>query len=179
MVYACKNCNASFSLDEEYLACLVSCALAGSTDPDLVQRETVRTILRKRPRLRARLSASRIQNADGTVFVAERERINKVVIKLARGHAAFELNEPQFEEPASIAAIPLPSLTLEQQNAFETSPALSMWAEVGSRAMQRLIIGCDMDASGWITVQEGRYRFLASVGDQGYRSHGSQRVSSV
>ena len=83
-----------------------------------MQRETVRNILRKRPRLRARLSAARIQNADGTVFVAEMERINKVVIKLARGHATLELNEPQFEEPASMAAIPLPSLTPEQQNSF-------------------------------------------------------------
>jgi hypothetical protein len=156
----------SFSLDEEYLACLIECTLAGSTDPDLVKRENVRNILRKRPSLRTRLSAARIQNADDTVFMPEMERVNNVVLKLARGHAAFELNEPQFEEPASIAAVPLSSLPPAHQNAFETSPALSVWPEVGSRAMQRLFIGHDMDTAGWITVQEGRYRFLASIGDQ-------------
>ncbi len=35
------------------------------------------------------------------------------------------------------------------------------WPEVGSRAMQRMLIADDAYAGGWITVQDGRYRFLA------------------
>jgi hypothetical protein len=165
VVGACQPCNSSFSRDEEYLACLVDCTLSGSVDPARPQRETVRNILRNRPAIQARLAAAKAENPDGTLFLPEMERVHNVVLKLARGHAAFELNEPQFDDPDSIAAIPLISLGPEQREAFETSPAPAGWPEVGSRAMQRLIEGHDMDAGGWITVQEGRYRFLASTGD--------------
>jgi hypothetical protein len=34
-----------------------------------------------------------------------------------------------------------------------------------ARGEQRLLEGHDVDAHGWIVVQEGRYRFLASTGD--------------
>jgi hypothetical protein len=33
VVPACVACNTRFSPDEQYLACLVSCVVAGSTDP--------------------------------------------------------------------------------------------------------------------------------------------------
>ena len=95
----------------------------------------------------------------------EVERVHKVALKLARGHAAFELNEPQFEQPDSITAVPLLSLNPEARIAFEEiSPGDSVWPEVGSRALQRLVEGHDLDAYGWIVVQEGRYRFLSSAG---------------
>lgn len=169
VVGACQPCNSSFSRDEEYLACLIDCTLSGSTDPDSTPRETVRNILRKRPALQARLAAAKAENPDGTLFLPEMARVNNVVLKLARGHAAFELNEPQFDDPDSIAAVPLVSLRPQQRDAFETSPApasgLAGWPEVGSRAMQRLIEGHDMDAGGWITVQDHRYRFLVSTDD--------------
>src|SRR5688572_19214137 len=87
VVYACTDCNRSFSLDEEYLACLIECTLAGSTDPELVKRENIKNILRRNPSLRARLSAVRIRNADSTVFIPEMERVKNIVLKLARGHA--------------------------------------------------------------------------------------------
>lgn len=132
VVEACWTCNSSFSLDEEYVACLVECTLSGSADPDRVSREEVRRILLARPGLRARLSAARFENDEGTYFRAESDRINNVVLKLARGHAAFELNEPQFEAPTAITTIPLHSLDAAARAAFETPPALSVWREIGS-----------------------------------------------
>ena len=166
IVPACRQCNFSFATDEEYLACLVECTLAGSTDPDHVKRERIRDVLIKRPSLRVRLSAAKTENNDGTtLFMPEIERVNNVVLKLARGHAAYELNEPQFDEPASIAAVPLILLSHEQRDNFEASLASSFLPEAGSRAMQRLFEGHDMDESGWITVQKDRYRFLASIAD--------------
>src|SRR5262245_62097325 len=41
VVPACRRCNESFSLGEEYLACLVDCVMSGVADPDLVRRAKV------------------------------------------------------------------------------------------------------------------------------------------
>src|SRR3972149_4322214 len=54
IVPACSSCNAGFSADEEYLACFVSCVIAGSTDPEAMAREKTKRILKEKPLLRAR-----------------------------------------------------------------------------------------------------------------------------
>lgn len=38
---SCLDCNQSFSLDEEYLACLIECARAGSVEKDGSERPKV------------------------------------------------------------------------------------------------------------------------------------------
>jgi hypothetical protein len=103
----------------------------------------------------------------GTIFKIDQERINRVVLKLARGHAAYELSEPQYSEPTRIAFVPLPLLSKQARSEFEARPHCSElvgWPEVGSRAMQRLAAsvtaGFDFDG-GWVEVQAGRYRYLA------------------
>lgn len=165
VVPACDRCNQSFSKDEEYLACLIESVLSGSASPNDVQRENVKGILSKRPALAARLSQARREQAGQTIFEAEMERVRNVVLKLARGHAAYELNEPQFNEPTQVSIVPLAMMTDEQRKQFEDSPASSAWPEVGSRAMQRMVEGYPGGLPGWVVVQEGRYRYLAAIGD--------------
>lgn len=41
VVACCLDCNRSFSLDEEYVACFIECVIAGSTSPDAIQRERI------------------------------------------------------------------------------------------------------------------------------------------
>lgn len=163
IVAACDSCNQSFSSDEEYLACLLECVLCGSTDPQKMQRSNVQRMLTARPALRARIERARKQLPEGrTAFDAEQDRVCRVVLKLARGHCAYELNEPRQEEPASFMALPYSALTKDQAAHFETVPGgpIGVWPEVGSRAFQRLIIADDAYHMGWLTVQPGRYRFL-------------------
>ena len=38
---ACATCNEGFSKDEEYLACLLECVLAGDTDPQKIGRPSM------------------------------------------------------------------------------------------------------------------------------------------
>lgn len=44
-VPACQHCNESFSMDEEYIACLIECVLIGSANVDHIERQKVRRIL--------------------------------------------------------------------------------------------------------------------------------------
>lgn len=87
--------------------------------------------------------------------------MSRVVLKLARCHAAFELNEPQLHEPLHLEFKPLSVMTEVERAAFESGDdTLDVWPELGSRAMQRmLVVGTDAFTEGWLGVQEGNYRF--------------------
>jgi len=99
---------------------------------------------------------------DGISFAAAQARVENVVLKLARGHAAFELSEPQYHEPSYVMIGPLHLLTAEERQYFETPPEVSVWPEIGSRAMQRMVVVDDAVFSPeWIDVQPGQYRYLA------------------
>lgn len=164
VVPACRECNEGFSSDEQYTACLIDCALAGSASPTEVGREKIRRILAETPALGARLAAAR-QEVEGAVqFAVEPDRVRNVVLKLGRGHALFELNELHYGEPSELSIRPLPALSKDMRDRFEQLPAAAVWPEVGSRAMQRL--ACSLDFSPqWIVVQPGRYRYAAVAGN--------------
>jgi len=163
VVPACGQCNASFSADEQYLACLVSCVLAGSTDPEAVRRSSIKRTLRRSAPLRARIENARSIDGEQVVFSAEQERVNSVITKLAQGHALYELHEPRLEKPDIVWAVPLALLSEPDLLSFERPEIAEIWPEVGSRAMQRLIVGQAPDLP-WIVVQSGMYRYLASPG---------------
>jgi hypothetical protein len=160
---ACAACNAGFSLDEEYFACLIECARTGSIEA--VTRPKIQRILEQKPALAQRLKQARAITEDGgTIFSVEYERAKSVVIKLARGHAAFELSEPKHNDPSHIMIIPIHLLDAGARDHFENSPAPIVWPEVGSRAMQRMLVVDAKAHSDWIEVQEGQYRYLAVAG---------------
>ena len=84
-------------------------------------------------------------------------------MKLARGHAAYELSQPQLGEPIGLYIQPLESLAEVAKSEFERAGAgeLKAWPELGSRAFMR---ACGAyphtDTAGpWIIVQSGRYRY--------------------
>jgi hypothetical protein len=163
VIPACASCNRGFSLDEEYFACLVECARTGSVDT--VQRPKIRRILRDSPGLAARLTKARSAFDDGTIsFAAETQRARNVVLKLARGHAAYELNEQKVDEPSHVMFAPLHTLELQARDHFETLPETTLWPELGSRAMQRMVVsmaGPSVIGLDWIEVQQGQYRYFA------------------
>ena len=164
VVPACESCNAGFSLDEEYLACLVDCVRVGSVDVRAGHREKIRRILDRKPALVSMLARARDEANGRIAFAVETDRIRNVVLKLARGHAAYELNEPHVEEPLGLSFVPFELMDPEVRMTFESPPRPLIWPEVGSRAMQRLAVSFPA-GSDWIVAQPGRYRYLAAAGE--------------
>jgi hypothetical protein len=163
VVPACFECNNGFSADEEYLACLISCVIAGTTEPQDLGREKIRRILNFKPALKTRIEQSKSMSDGAAMFMPEWKRVRSVLLKLAKGHALYELHESCSEDPEHCVVLPLILMNDEQRNDFENPDTSSIWPEVGSRAMQRLVSGKDMSPSGWIVVQQGRYRYKASI----------------
>jgi len=165
VVPSCRACNTSFSLDEEYCAALIDCVTVGTSEPTSRHRAKVRRILEHQPALAAALQAARsVDPATGAIkFAPNVDRLRTVVLKLARGHAAFELHAVDDDEPSSVSIAPLALLDDPSREAFESPPVASLFPEVGSRAMTRMFEH-GVPSPSWIVVQSERYRFLASPG---------------
>lgn len=165
VVPSCPACNARFSPDEQYLACLISCVLAGSTDPAKIARPKIRRILSETPALRSHIEQSRVESGDRVIFYPEHERVSTIITKLAQGHALYELHEPHPEPPDSVQIVPFGLMSESERDVFESpiQDGICGWPEVGSRAMQRLVgVDCPPEYP-WLVVQDGIYRFHASV----------------
>ena len=163
VVEACESCNNGFSNDERYLACMLECVLAGTTDFNLVSRGKVSRTLEMRPDLATSIEASKTRDASGNlVWMPDEEKGRNVILKLARGHLAYEYSEPRLDAPESVSFVPMRLMPEERLRQFETVPDGWGWPEIGSRAFQRaLVVGKDgfLD-DGWQSIQLGRYRYL-------------------
>ncbi len=160
VVPSCLKCNNGFSLDEEYFACLIECIICGTTDLDKLSRERIVKVLKRKKKLKSRLDKAFISESGKTYFKIEAERFENVILKLAYGHAKFENSETQFEEPVHIAFVPIETLTQEEQDSFFASYEMQKMPEIGSRAMQNLIISEEgIPYNKWINVQDGIYQY--------------------
>ena len=170
---ACLPCNNGFSPDEEYVACLIECVICGTTDPSGLKRPTVVRALQKNRKLQKLIETGRRTTETGLIWDIDEARVRRVLLKQARGHIAFELNEPRLDEPDRIWCRPLVTMTPEQRERFEADDAedwsLAGWPEVGTRSMQRLlVVGDQAFQEPWLVVQEDRYRYRVDQ-DDGWR----------
>jgi hypothetical protein len=100
-----------------------------------------------------------------TTIAIEHERVKRVALKLGRGHAAYELAEPIRNEPTLVRITPIHMLSFDARDHFESPPTPAVWPELGSRAMQRMVVSDEaVFGPDWIQVQSGQYRYLAITG---------------
>ena len=174
VVGACHSCNQGFSKDEQYLVCLLESVLAGTTNPDKIRRQSVARAMKRAPALRSRIEATKSMYDGRIVFNPDENRVKNVMLKLARGHAAFELSQPCRQEPDHYWCGALESLTEEQREDFSAAHIQELYGEIGSRNMQRMFaaettlqseIGeqnaLQVVVNDWVAVQESYYRYLA------------------
>jgi hypothetical protein len=174
VVGACQKCNQGFSKDEQYLVCLLESVYAGSTDPDNIRRPSVARALKRSPKLRSRIEAARFIYQDQVVFIQEKDRVKNVMLKLAKGHAAYDLSQPCPEKPDYYWCGTLETLSEDERNTFGAAHIQSFFGEIGSRNLQRMLAAeimiqsksGEMDklqvvVNDWVDVQDGYYRYLA------------------
>jgi hypothetical protein len=166
-VTVCRACNAGFAADENYLLCVLHAVKAGSLYPDPNKYPEAATILRSNRQVVRSLMA----DPDGQLFLfkslkpftvyPDTQKVRRIILKNARGHAYHELGEPLLEEPDEVTFLPIERMTAEKRQVFEAvsgGAGFSGWPEVGSRMMVNLFDDKVM-VGGWITVESGRYRY--------------------
>lgn len=172
MVEVCRQCNAGFSSDEEYLIAFLGSVLTGSTRPGSVRFRTAAGILNRSPELKRRIDLS--QTVQGTLWDGaemlwrpELDRIERVVVKNARGHVLYEIGEPMSAQPSHVWSSPVSTMRTQEVAEFENIPSLSVWPEAGSRMFTRGVLTFDDHENGqgvyiddgWQDVQNGVYRY--------------------
>jgi hypothetical protein len=163
VVEVCMECNNGFSSDEQYFVAFLSAVMTGSTDPDSQYHPGAARLFKTKPLLRSRIEKSAqdllpLHGERVTVWEPERERVERVVLKNARGHAFFEYGEPMLEKPTHVWFVPLITLAPAERDAFENPPDSGGYPEVGSRMMTRVFTGKDLHGP-WVNVQDGVYRY--------------------
>ncbi|MCY4575407.1 MAG: hypothetical protein OXC55_02180 [Chloroflexi bacterium] len=164
-VPACLDCNSSFARDEEYSVAFLASVIGGTTKPDQGQFPAAARILGYSRGLRQRIEQSKRTQASlwgqpKASWLPEIDRIERVVVKNARGHAFLALGHPFLETPSSTTIVPLLVMHSERRREFEEGfLGVSAWPEVGSRLMQRIALS-DFGSAGWIEVQPDIYRYV-------------------
>lgn len=166
VVPACDKCNQDFSKDEEYFACLIECILRGTTEPEKLERIKIKEILKRKPKLRARLEKAMLIKDGQTYFQTEENRVRNVILKLARGHATYENSELQLEEPNSISISPITVMSEEEQAEYFSHDE-GLFPEIGSVAFQRIFMEDTNVINNWVVVQEDKYMYSINHGKFG------------
>ena len=167
VVPCCYKCNHDFSVDEEYVSCLIDCMKFDTVIPDEIPREKTRRTLLHSPKLQERIALQKREFGGKTVFDYEKERFEKVMHKLAYGHLAFENDILSWDSTCNISMWRLPEMSNSQKKAFFQTYKGSLLPEVSSHGLEHVVlysIDNDVDSfsNPWITVQEGRYSYCVS-----------------
>lgn len=175
VVKCCNTCNQSFSSDEQYFACLIECIKAESTNIKDIERDFIRDILEKSPSLRKRIENNTKTTDGNVIFYPEEERIKNVLLKLVKGHTAYELSLSRLDDPQFFWFGLLNSLSEENKIDFNSAHFQENVGEIGSRSMQRFLVTTIINQNGeninliindWIDVQENKYRYI-TIEDKG------------
>lgn len=166
-VLICEPCNLGFARDESYLKCVLHAVMAGSLRPNPAHHAEAANFLRSNRHFVRELQAS-IKAGDEENSIRHRftlfpdmTRVERVVVKNARGHAYHETGEPLLHEPTQVWIRPFSRLSKVERDQFETqgSAGVDVWPEVGSRMMVRVTTGEGLANGGWIEVEPARYRY--------------------
>ena len=163
VVDICGGCNSGFSEDEEYLACFLASVVSDSTNPDPALFPVAAKALAHSPGLRERIGRARrtVSTRRGNPeiqWMPEMERVERVILKNARGHLLFEIGDFDPSDHRSVGIIPIQLMSDNQRAYFENAPKGVPWAEVGSRMMNRQATG-DLQPGGWVEIQPSIYRY--------------------
>ncbi|WP_148285376.1 hypothetical protein [Flavobacterium sp. B17] len=175
VVECCDICNQGFSSDEQYFACFIECVKSGSTNIVDIERDLIRDMLEKSPSLRKRIENNTEKKDGNIIFYPEDERIKNVLLKLVKGHTAYELSLSRFDDPQFLWFGLLSSLPDGNKIDFNSVHFQQNVGEIGSRSMQQLLVTTLINHNGeninviindWVDVQENKYRYIA-IDDMG------------
>lgn len=165
VVGSCTTCNGGASLDEQYVACALEVAVAGSAEPDLLERDVIRRTLQRSPELRERLAGSIQRGLVGdSTFLPEGDRVQRVADKTARAIWRFETGEHEPDVQTRVEFCPLDALDHSRREEFLRPTRSEIFPEVGSRMMVLQIESDGLLGGHWEVVQPDRFAYLISIG---------------
>ena len=174
---ACQKCNNGFSTDELYTKTYIECLkeLLNNNNPDCLWIDSA-------DRKAVRDAKSAVKEAIDTKTLCYDKRIGRVLLKLAVGHAVYELSEGYYSlkwngTPLYTKYIIRSMVNEAEWNDLEYAEVMNdkMLPEIGSRVFRNLIalqiplISVETEESSnlnlvmmdWTDIQDGVYRYIS------------------
>ena len=170
---ACFECNNGFSKDEEYVSCFLDVLKAAIYQNYEQRPDTVRK-LKRNTKLKDLLD-EQIKIEGGQVhYHVDENRLCRILIKLAKGHAGFEFDHTSFDDSdITIRYNFVFNMSEDSIRKFEEIPEMKLLPDVGSRSCAGPYIIQNADTGEvslfmfWIYVHDNLYRYQVSYNDVG------------
>ena len=172
-VPACFECNNGYSDDEKYVSCFLD-VLKEAVYKDYTRRVDTNQRLAKDDRLKKLLDEQIITNNGEVHYTIDENRLCRIIVKLAKGHAGFEADHICFDDTqVGLKYDFVFNMSEETIDEFEEIPQVDIAPEVGSRGcitpfvVQNIGTGEAFGFMFWNHVQEGQYRYQVSYNEDG------------
>lgn len=174
IVPACFECNNGYSNDEKYVACYLD-VLKEAVVPGYHRKENTLLLIEKDKALQQLISEQIVVDSENGVvrYKIDEERLRRILLKLAKGHAGFEFDHVCFDDAeTSIEYNFAFNMTDEERNEFNTIPLIDKAPEVGSRGcitpfvLENIQTGELMGMCMWNDVQDEQYRYQMSYNEK-------------
>ncbi|MGB0562163.1 MAG: hypothetical protein ACPGVO_10210 [Spirulinaceae cyanobacterium] len=114
----------------------------GTTTPNSDFSPKIAATLNARPSIKEKIELSKsIDEGSNILWTPESDRVKEVVLKLARGHVAYELGIQHIDEPDFIEIFPIPYMSEAQVGSFFLFEDSCLFPEIGSRAFINTLTG--------------------------------------
>jgi hypothetical protein len=161
-VPSCYACNNAFAIDEEYVACLIECLIAGTTIPQFLKRTKVVEILRRSSLLRNDLDEIVKAHLSGNYTIEHDDRVKTILMKSAVGHVGYE-EFPRYRKPSHCSIFVLDTLEPVKRARFENpvDKGMPLLPEIGSRLFSKVLKNSLENT--WNIVQPDNYRYAVTT----------------
>ena len=166
---ACSKCNNHFSKDEEYVACTIDCLKSCVSPEYAVKKKTIRSLMRSIG-FAKRVEQQFIIEGDANYFGIDRERFRNIMIKLAKGHACYQLDRTGPLDCVSVEYCFSFEMDYDSYYRFNSEPVVEIIPDLGSRSFSGFIftVPGNVPKYPWSLIQPERYRYLAYCDRDGY-----------
>ncbi|MBQ9763563.1 MAG: hypothetical protein IJV92_04315 [Phascolarctobacterium sp.] len=173
VVPACFECNNGYSRDEKYVSCFLDVLKAAIYDGYVCNSNTI-IRLSQDDNLK-KLLDEQIKVIDEKVYYTiDEKRLCNIILKLAKGHAGFELDYVCLDDCEIKLAYNFAfNMSESDIGVFAEVPEISVVHEVGSRCCNAPLIlrniktGDESAFLFWHEVQENQYRYQTVYNEDG------------
>lgn len=170
-VPACYECNNGFSEDEVYTSCCID-ILKETVCVDYSRTRKTVELFKRRKSLKDMIEGQIKIKGEKVILSVEWERIYRILIKLARGHAGFALDYVLLDADPEIKLLKFKSeMSDNELSRFEEMPCMDIIPEIGCRFSASPVIVQNSNSGEailiveWEEVQENQYRYQVYFDD--------------
>jgi len=162
VIPACFECNNNFSEDENYVSCFLDILKKNIYSDNSRQNQTQCRLEADEKLLNILEKQVRVENGK-VYYQLDEQKIFRILLKLARGHAGFEVDYVSFDNSEVMVYYDfIFNMSNDVIEDFESIMLSDIASEIGTRSMtilQNVDTGDATACSCWNYVQDNQYRY--------------------